>query len=225
MGQPASEIKLFLYILVLLMVLLGTTGLMNYIYLKRIDDRYTVLVGRANNNQNAMLRISINSSKQARCLHQILTDTNSSHYKALVEDMHQSSLENDSLLEALAKGNHEWPGADSIILITREAREDFIAIRDSIVTMVLTGNRSEALTLRDSEFLKKLDHYRQHQMDLALHLGSSANKISKEVTNYTNHIRRVTLAIAFVPIVILGLIILFLGYFVRSTIKEVQGGR
>jgi hypothetical protein len=209
MSMEETKSKPLLYIFILLILLLISVGLINYYYVKKIDDSYTDLIGSLLKEDKAIHEVTRNSTKSLLIMSKILKSQADADKKNLYQELEIYTQKNNTNFEILGSiCNDDFRKKNLSKLI--DFRNKYLDSKDSLLKLVNRYGSSEYVNTYYRNVVKiKLDDYQDQQMLFAYNAKYVILENSDAINNMTSKIRNITLGLLFAPIVIIGIGILY----------------
>ena len=207
MEEPKS--KPLLYILILLILLLISVGLINYYYVKKIDDSYSELIESLLKEDKAIHEVTRNSTKSIFILSKILKAKTLEEKRNLYNELEiftQKNNTNFKILDSIC--NDDFRKKNLIQLV--DFRKGYLSSKDSLLKLVeLFGVTENVKSYYRNVVKTKLDVYQDQQMLFAYNAKYAILENSDAITKISSKIRNITFGLLFLPIVIIGIGILY----------------
>jgi len=207
MEEPKS--KPLLYILILLILLLISVGLINYYYVKKIDDSYSELIESLLKEDKAIHEVTRNSTKSIFILSKILKAKTLEEKRNLYNELEiftQKNNTNFKILDSICNDDFRKKNLTQLV----DFRKSYLASKDSLLKLVeLFGVTKNVKSYYRNVVKTKLDVYQDQQMLFAYNAKYAILENSDAITKMSNKIRNITFGLLFLPIVIIGVGILY----------------
>jgi hypothetical protein len=207
MEEPKS--KPLLYILILLILLLISVGLINYYYVKKIDDSYSELIESLLKEDKAIHEVTRNSTKSIFILSKILKTKTPEEKRNLCNELEiftQKNNENFKILDSICNDDFRKKNLTQLV----DFRKGYLSSKDSLLKLVeLFGVTENVKSYYRNVVKTKLDVYQDQQMLFAYNAKYAILENSDAITKMSNKIRNITFGLLFLPIVIIGVGILY----------------
>ena len=204
-----TKSKPLLYILILLILLLISVGLINYYYVKKIDDSYTELIGSLLKEDKAIHEVTRNSTKSLLIMSKILKANKSAEKKNLYQELELYTQKNNSnfeILDSICNDDFRKKNLSQLV----NYRKEYLNSKDSLLKLIEINGVTENVKSYYRNVVKsKLDVYQDQQMLFAYNAKYVILENSDAITNMTSKIRNITFGLLFAPIVIIGIGILY----------------
>ncbi len=207
MEEPKS--KPLLYVFILMILLLISVGLINYYYVKKIDDSYTEMIGSLLKEDKAIHEVTRNSTKSLIIISKILKAKTPSDKKNLYKELNiyiQKNNSNFEILDSICNDDFKNKNLSQLI----DFRKEYLASKDSLLKLVDLYGVTEYVTSYYRNVVKaKLDAYQDQQMLFAYNAKYVIIQNSDAITKMSSKLRNITFGLLFAPIVIIGIGILY----------------
>jgi len=207
MEEPKS--KPLLYILILLILLLISVGLINYYYVKKIDDSYSELIDSLLKEDKAIHEVTRNSTKSIFILSKILKAKTLEEKRNLYNELEiftQKNNKNFKILDSICNDDFRKKNLTQLV----DFRKGYLSSKDSLLKLVeLFGVTENVKSYYRNVVKTKLDVYQDQQMLFAYNAKYAILENSDAITKMSNKIRNITFGLLFLPIVIIGIGILY----------------
>ena len=133
MEEPKS--KPLLYILILLILLLISVGLINYYYVKKIDDSYSELIESLLKEDKAIHEVTRNSAKSIFILSKILKAKTLEEKRNLYNELEiftQKNNKNFKILDSICNDDFRKKNLTQLV----DFRKSYLASKDSLLKLV-----------------------------------------------------------------------------------------
>ena len=209
MSTEETKSKPLLYILILLILLLVSVGLINYYYVKKIDDSYTELINSLMKEDKAIHEVTRNSTKSILILSKILKAKSPSEKKKLVDELEMYSEKNNTnfeILDSICSDDFRKKNLSQL----REFRKAYVDSKDSLMKLFgIYGLTEDVKSYYRNVVKTKLDVYQDQQMLFAYNAKYAILENSDAITSMSSKIRNITFGLLFAPIVLIGVGILY----------------
>ena len=207
MEEPKS--KPLLYILILLILLLISVGLINYYYVKKIDDSYSELIESLLKEDKAIHEVTRNSTKSIFILSMILKAKTLEEKRNLYNELEiftQKNNTNFKILDSICNDDFRKKNLTQLV----DFRKSYLSSKDSLLKLVeLFGVTENVKSYYRNVVKTKLDVYQDQQMLFAYNAKYAILENSDAITKMSSKIRNITFGLLFLPIVIIGIGILY----------------
>ena len=207
MEEPKS--KPLLYILILLILLLISVGLINYYYVKKIDDSYSELIESLLKEDKAIHEVTRNSTKSIFILSKILKAKTLEEKRNLYNELEiftQKNNKNFKILDSICNDDFRKKNLTQLV----DFRKGYLSSKDSLLKLVeLFGVTENVKSYYRNVVKTKLDVYQDQQMLFAYNAKYAILENSDAITKMSSKIRNITFGLLFLPIVIIGIGILY----------------
>jgi uncharacterized protein (UPF0333 family) len=207
MEEPKS--KPLLYILILLILLLISVGLINYYYVKKIDDSYSELIESLLKEDKAIHEVTRNSTKSIFILSKILKAKTLEEKRNLYNELEiftQKNNTNFKILDSICNDDFRKKNLTQLV----DFRKGYLSSKDSLLKLVeLFGVKENVKSYYRNVVKTKLDVYQDQQMLFAYNAKYAILENSDAITKMSSKIRNITFGLLFLPIVIIGVGILY----------------
>jgi uncharacterized protein (UPF0333 family) len=207
MEEPKS--KPLLYILILLILLLISVGLINYYYVKKIDDSYSELIESLLKEDKAIHEVTRNSTKSIFILSKILKAKTPEEKRNLYNELEiftQKNNTNFKILDSICNDDFRKKNLTQLV----DFRKGYLSSKDSLLKLVeLFGVTENVKSYYRNVVKTKLDVYQDQQMLFAYNAKYAILENSDAITKMSSKIRNITFGLLFLPIVIIGIGILY----------------
>ncbi|MEI6880577.1 MAG: MCP four helix bundle domain-containing protein [Bacteroidota bacterium] len=207
MEEPKS--KPLLYILILLILLLISVGLINYYYVKKIDDSYSELIESLLKEDKAIHEVTRNSTKSIFILSKILKAKTLEEKRNLYNELEiftQKNNKNFKILDSICNDDFRKKNLTQLV----DFRKGYLSSKDSLLKLVeLFGVTENVKSYYRNVVKTKLDVYQDQQMLFAYNAKYAILENSDAITKMSSKIRNITFGLLFLPIVIIGVGILY----------------
>ncbi len=204
-----TKSKPLLYVLILLILLLISVGLINYYYVKKIDDSYTELIESLLKEDKAIHEVTRNSTKSLLIISKILKAKTHSEKKNLYNELDvytQKNNTNFEILDSICNDDFRKKNLSQLM----DFRKGYLDSKDSLLKQIDTYGITEDVKSFYRNVVKaKLDVYQDQQMLFAYNAKYVILENSDAITSMSNKIRNITFGLLFAPIVIIGIGILY----------------
>jgi hypothetical protein len=209
MSKEETKSKPLLYILILLILLLISVGLINYYYVKKIDDSYSELIESLLKEDKAIHEVTRNSTKSIFILSKILKAKTSQEKLNLYNELEIFTKKNNTnfkILDSICNDDFKKKNLTQLI----DFRTAYLNSKDSLLQLFeINGLTEEVKSYYRNVVKTRLDIYQDQQMLFAYNAKYSIIENSDAITNMSNKIRNITFGLLFAPIVIIGIGILY----------------
>lgn len=209
MSAEETKSKPLLYILILLILLLVSVGLINYYYVKKIDDSYSLLIESLMKEDKAIHEVTRNSTKSLLILSKILKSQSDSEKKSLTDELELYTRKNNTnfeILDSICSDDFRKKNLTQL----RVYRKAYLDSKDSLLTLVnLYGPKEDVKKFYRNVVKTKLDKYQDQQMLFAYNAKYAILENSDAITSMSSSIRNITFGLLFAPIVLIGIGILY----------------
>lgn len=207
MEEPKS--KPLLYTLILLILLLISVGLINYYYVKKIDDSYSELIESLLKEDKAIHEVTRNSTKSIFILSKILKAKTLEEKRNLYNELEiftQKNNKNFKILDSICNDDFRKKNLTQLV----DFRKGYLSSKDSLLKLVeLFGVTENVKSYYRNVVKTKLDVYQDQQMLFAYNAKYAILENSDAITKMSSKIRNITFGLLFLPIVIIGVGILY----------------
>jgi len=207
MEEPKS--KPLLYILILLILLLISVGLINYYYVKKIDDSYSELIESLLKEDKAIHEVTRNSTKSIFIISKILKAKTLEEKRNLYNELEiftQKNNTNFKILDSICNDDFRKKNLTQLV----DFRKGYLSSKDSLLKLVeLFGVTENVKSYYRNVVKTKLDVYQDQQMLFAYNAKYAILENSDAITKMSSKIRNITFGLLFLPIVIIGVGILY----------------
>ena len=210
MSVEQNKSKTFLYMLVLMVLILVSMGLINYYYVKKIDDSYSELIHSFMKEDNAIHEVTSNSSRSLFIISKVLKATTIEKKAKLIDELNVYTEKNNRnfyILDLLCTNEFRKKNLIQLQLY----RKAYLDSKDSLLKLVETYGVTESVKSYYRNVVKnKLDIYQDQQMLFAYNAKFAMTENSDALSSLSNKIRNITFGLMFAPIVIIGIGILYI---------------
>lgn len=208
MSAEETKSKPLLYILILLILLLVSVGLINYYYVKKIDDSYTKLIGSLMKEDKAIHEVTRNSTKSILILSKILK-ANTIEKNRLIKQLDLSIIKNNvnfDVLDSICSDDFKKKNLNQL----RAFRKEYLDSKDSLLKLIdMYGSTENVKAYYRNVVKTKLDIYQDQQMLFAYNAKYAILENSDAITSMSSNIRNITFGLLFAPIILIGVGILY----------------
>lgn len=209
MSAEETKSKPLLYILILLILLLVSVGLINYYYVKKIDDSYTDLISSLMKEDKAIHEVTRNSTKSILIISKMLKASNNTEKNELIKQLDLSIEKNNinfEILDSICSDDFRKKNLTQLRLF----RKNYLDSKDSLLRLLdMQGPSEEVKTFYRNVVKLKLDTYQDQQMLFAYNAKYAILENSDAITSMSSKIRNITFGLLFAPIVLIGVGILY----------------
>jgi hypothetical protein len=204
-----TKSKPLLYVLILLILLLISVGLINYYYVKKIDDSYTELIESLLKEDKAIHEVTRNSTKSLLIISKILKANTHSEKKNLYNELDLYIKKNNTnfeILDSLCNDDFRSKNLSQLV----DFRKVYLNSKDSLLKLIdIYGVTEDVKSYYRKVVKANLDDYQDQQMLFAYNAKYAILENSDAITKMSTKIRNITFGLLFAPIVIIGIGILY----------------
>ncbi len=222
MLKENTKARPILYVLMFLMLLLFSVGLINYYYVKKIDDSYTELINSMMKGDNTIHEITNNSTRTILAISRILSAKKEDEKEKRIAELNKYIEKNNinfQILDSLCNDDFKRKNLEELVLL----RKEFLHSKDSLMLLIKKNGIVESTKEFYRQVLKsKLENYQDEQMLFAHNAKFVLSENSNALTILTERIRNITFGLMFAPfvIIILGLMYIIIILYRNNNYEE-----
>ena len=181
----------------------------NYYYVKKIDDSYSELIETLLKEDKAIHEVTRNSTKSIFIISKILKAKTLEEKRNLYNELEiftQKNNTNFKILDSICNDDFRKKNLTQLV----DFRKGYLSSKDSLLKLVeLFGVTENVKSYYRNVVKTKLDVYQDQQMLFAYNAKYAILENSDAITKMSSKIRNITFGLLFLPIVIIGIGILY----------------